>query len=274
MRSLSFYYDIIKKVVNDGTYRKSRYGETKEIINYSISHINPIDCLLDFEINSFNLKTEMLDVVSGITGIDCDRSFNINIHSIHRGYYSKTAKGIEYVIQTLYNDINSRLAIIPMIDNLDLADPDIKEPCFISLHFLVSEEKLMLNVNMRSCDLWKCFPQDLFNVSMMMQVIANELNLKLGWININIGSLHLYHNDIKKIYQINQAHFIQKYPLIHNLKLVDFYEIIQDIGCYSRNHVGNINANEISQFLGNQILGYKVFTNYNGKISQYLKEYF
>jgi len=97
---------------------------------------------------------------------------------------------------------NSRQIVVSMWRDQDLAvglkkaSKDI--PCTLTLQFLVRDGALNLIVNMRSNDLWLGLPYDVFCFCGIQRLLADALNLKLGFYQHMAGSLHIYDRNREK----------------------------------------------------------------------------
>jgi thymidylate synthase len=98
----------------------------------------------------------------------------------------------ESVAALLKRKPNSRQAVIQLFDNSDLAGTYKDIPCTCTLQFMVREEKLHLTVSMRSNDVFKGLPHDVFSFTMLQEIMAVMLNRQLGHYTHFAASLHLY----------------------------------------------------------------------------------
>lgn len=90
----------------------------------------------------------------------------------------------------------SRQAVIQIYDKSDLAEESLDVPCTCTLHFLIRDEHLILIAHMRSNDIFLGLPHDIFCFTMLQEILATSLGLKLGYYKHMVGSLHLY--DVNK----------------------------------------------------------------------------
>jgi thymidylate synthase len=73
------------------------------------------------------------------------------------------------------------------------APPDSLDiPCTLSFQYLLREGKLNCVATMRSSDAWLGLPYDVFAFAMLANGLAGELGVEPGWLQVNIGSSHLY----------------------------------------------------------------------------------
>lgn len=104
-------------------------------------------------------------------------------------------------VDTLKRDPNSRQAVIyifgfkerryaPLLQSKDV-------PCTIALQFLLRGGKLDCIATMRSSDVWLGLPYDMFNFSMLQNILAGQVNAEVGQLSMNLGSSHLYGTNFK-----------------------------------------------------------------------------
>jgi thymidylate synthase len=95
-------------------------------------------------------------------------------------------------------DPSSRRACIVLYDPArDLGEKkDI--PCTVAMHFVARDAKLSATTFMRSQDLWLGFPYDVFNFTLLQEVVAESLGLRMGTYTHITSSLHLYERDLEK----------------------------------------------------------------------------
>ena len=105
------------------------------------------------------------------------------------------------VLDLLKNSSSSRRAVLQLFDASDLTGPrrynDV--PCTSTLQFFVRDGRLHLIVTMRSNDAYVGLPLDVFAFTMLQELMAGELGVDIGRYVHNVGSLHIYDYDDKKI---------------------------------------------------------------------------
>ena len=113
----------------------------------------------------------------------------------------KPWKGVlqfENVIKLLKKRPTSRQAVIQLFDAADLAKPHKDVPCTCTLQLFIRRGKLDLIVYMRSNDVIKGLPHDMFCFTMLQEIAARTLSVELGIYKHCVGSLHLYDADASK----------------------------------------------------------------------------
>jgi thymidylate synthase len=65
-------------------------------------------------------------------------------------------------------------------------------PCSIGYHFLIRGNKLIMLYSMRSLEVDKCLGNDMYTASKMLEYIADQVGVEPGYIQFNVGSLHIF----------------------------------------------------------------------------------
>lgn len=98
------------------------------------------------------------------------------------------------IINKLKKNKNTRHAVISIYDGKEIHSYTNDTPCTLSIHFQVVDNMLCMTVNMRSNDLWFGFCNDQYCFSKLQEMIANELNIEVGWYYHFASNMHLYSN--------------------------------------------------------------------------------
>lgn len=120
------------------------------------------------------------------------------------------------VIDLLRTEPGSRNAIIQIYSNVDgakkVADGKKSKdiPCTCTLHFVIRKEKLQLHVHMRSNDAFLGLPHDVFSFSMLQEIAARELGVKLGTYHHSVASLHLYDDTDERKSRTNAQGYLDE----------------------------------------------------------------
>lgn len=100
--------------------------------------------------------------------------------------------GLETCWQRIKDDEGTRRAIVRVEEH----SPYIgTPPCLVSAQFMVRGEALHMFVTMRSNDIWRGFPLDVYQFTMWQLIMASKLNLEVGSYTHMANSLHLYKRD-------------------------------------------------------------------------------
>lgn len=100
---------------------------------------------------------------------------------------------------------DSRRAVISIYDKNDVFREDNRDiPCTCSLQFFIRDNTLHLTTIMRSNDAATGLVHDLFSFTLIQEIMWAKLardnaSLKLGTYTHIVGSLHIYHKDMKTV---------------------------------------------------------------------------
>jgi thymidylate synthase len=125
--------------------------------------------------------------------------------TVHGGYGPRLfgahsgVNQLENIIELLKSKQNSRRAVIQLFESTDLCEEHTDIPCTTSLQFIIRDGFLSMFVNMRSNDAFKGLPHDIFAFTMIQEIVAKSLNVKLGGYHHYASSLHLYEDDLGKV---------------------------------------------------------------------------
>jgi thymidylate synthase len=123
--------------------------------------------------------------------------------SIHGAYGPRLYgfRGINQLANIIENlrRPDSRQAVIQLFSAEDVDKKYKDTPCTCTLQFFNRGGKLDLMVHMRSNDAFAGLPHDIFAFTMLQEIVARSVGLKLGEYIHSVGSLHLYECDRKKV---------------------------------------------------------------------------
>jgi len=102
----------------------------------------------------------------------------------------------DYVLHTLRRDPASRQAVATIWTPNPAPSKDI--PCTVAFQFLIRDGRLNLIATMRSSDVWLGVPYDIYAFTQLAGCLAGELGVDTGFFQLNIGSSHLYDDDVAK----------------------------------------------------------------------------
>ena len=97
------------------------------------------------------------------------------------------------ILETLRADPDSRQAVL-LIYRVPTG-PTKDVPCTLTLQFFVRDGRLDMVTCMRSSDIWLGLPYDVFNFTMLGNMLSAQLDLQLGSFTIHLGSSHLYETN-------------------------------------------------------------------------------
>ena len=109
-----------------------------------------------------------------------------------RLFRPKTSNQFTTIRDILRHNPDSRRAVVQLFDAQDLLHPHNDVPCTCTLQFLLRGGYLHLYTTMRSNDVYLGLPHDIFCFTMIQEILARTLSVRLGTYRHFVGSLHLY----------------------------------------------------------------------------------
>lgn len=150
------------------------------------------------DLNYRFMVAEMLWIMFGRSDVGVLTQYNRNMVrfsddgiKLYGAYGPRIRDQYSRVVNALIKDKETRQAVITIF-NPDMSTTTKDTPCTISMQFLLRKGLLNCIVTMRSSDIWLGFPYDFFTFSMVTQKIARQLNVGIGYLQMQLGSIHLY----------------------------------------------------------------------------------
>ena len=124
---------------------------------------------------------------------DVDGKVNSNY-----GWQWKRNDQIDYVIDLLRNQPDTRQAAITILDMKEHDSFTFDTPCTYAIQFTIVNNKLNMSVAMRSNDLWFGFCNDQYQFSRLQHYIWGKLDagIEIGTYSHFAHNLHLYNDKI------------------------------------------------------------------------------
>lgn len=216
---------ILSDLLEYGAEVGSRNGRVKELLNPQIVITDPTRrevLSLNRKANVFAQIAETMWVISGRNDIEWLGAYLPRAKDysddgeVWRGGYgprirnwkaspeaSTTVDQLAYVVETLWKDPLSRQAVIAIYHPGEDTQPGLDRPCNTFLQFQSREGRLDLTVTVRSNDvMWGWSGINAFEWSTLQEIVASLLNISVGHLVFNIGSLHLYDQHWAKAHSI------------------------------------------------------------------------
>lgn len=243
-----FYNESIPFFLSKNTFKSSPRGiPCHEVIGTVVKYTDPQDCIYENEHRPYNyqyLAGELnwyLDGDPSVAGILPYSKFWGNItnpdnKTINSNYgwllFKKEnmhgGTQWQWAYNALVNDLATRQAI------MYLGGPDYQFEenrdfvCTSSIQFFVRANKLHMKVDQRSCDIFFGLPYDLPFFSLLQQnmlILLNHqfpgMNIELGELVHQIGSLHMYERNEDKMEEAQKSGFYSPRLLELKQPLVD-----------------------------------------------------
>tara|TARA_R110002020_G_scaffold53123_6_gene148980 strand:+ start:5269 stop:5910 length:642 start_codon:yes stop_codon:yes gene_type:complete len=100
------------------------------------------------------------------------------------------------VVDMLDKNPKTRQAAISIYDAKEICHYKNDTPCTYAVQFTIINKTLCMSVYMRSNDLWYGFCNDQYQFSNLQQLVANMLDIEIGWYYHHAHNMHLYNNKI------------------------------------------------------------------------------
>jgi thymidylate synthase len=201
--AFEYYYDLINK-------HGQVHSNTKALRNIGFYIDNPLERSIDTKFRKWKssyAKIEWEWYLSQNRSVsELKKSAKIwdtmhngdNIVNSNYGYQWNRNNQLDYIIQELIRDKNSRRAVLSIYDGKEHQDYKFDTPCTLSILFDISDDKLNMTVMMRSNDLWFGFCNDQYCFSKLQELVAIKLGIKVGWYYHFAANFHLYEQHLKK----------------------------------------------------------------------------
>ena len=126
-----------------------------------------------------------------------------NVNSNY-GYQWQRNHQIDYVCAKLRQNKTTRHAAISIYDAKEWISYQKDTPCTYAVQFHITpvtstlglKDKLNMSVFMRSNDIWYGFCNDQYQFSSLQKMIADRLDLEIGWYYHHAHNMHLYNDKL------------------------------------------------------------------------------
>jgi hypothetical protein len=194
-----------------------RAMETLEISPFLCSLTNPRSRLAYNEKRSFNLMHAINEslllfadepaTLDDYPFVDM-KPFSDDGNYLLGSYGYRVSPLLGRLLDMLRSDPDTRQAVMPIFQYGDLIGQngavETKDvPCTETIQFLIRDGKLDCFVNMRSNDFFWGFPYDVFQFTVMQEVMAMSLDIEIGTYYHYTASLHVYDRHYDWLKRIN-----------------------------------------------------------------------
>lgn len=207
---------ICEIVIADGYETAPRNQRVKEIIGFNVWIDDPRGRIITSPARKTSyryLLAEFIWYLSGQSHVDTikqyapfwatiaaeDGSVNSNYGYRLLGYSPEVPYNQwEKVKELLKSDTDTRQAVMHINASYDYLKPTKDRPCTLTLQWFIRDNKLILKVNMRSNDVVSGFTNDVFQFTMLQELMLCQLrnegfvDLELGAYLHDAGSMHIY----------------------------------------------------------------------------------
>lgn len=266
------YYEVALKALREkGSATTVRENKTIEIINPTFVVNNPtlrVNTERNRKWPRKGFTAEFLWYASGNRNVKTIEKYlpawrkfadeNGNVNSNY-GYYWHP--NIANIVRILKDDPSARHACFSIYDSKYSTYTTKDVPCTFSGQFLIRDDKLNLIVFNRSRDCIKGeLGGDFYCFSILLELVANELQIPVGKYISMIGSLHIYEPDFEKMF--TQCSF----ETVHYPKqiILNYFDFFKNLSYYSKTQPDNSDflstwsAQRIAQYIGQKTSQYAI----------------
>jgi len=206
------------EIILRGSQIKGKRGKIFEVINFSATLTNPrvrTSMSLDrklvkskfAEFAWYLSKNASKDYITPyITAYNEEEEENSKILGAYGpkifGNIDAQKSQFERIIDQISERTETKQAYLSISENTDYKlrlEKFKSPPCTIGLHFIVREERLCLTAYMRSNDAYFGLPHDLFCFTMLQELVALRIGLKLGTYTHTVTSMHIYDHQVMRV---------------------------------------------------------------------------
>lgn len=206
-------HEVFQNLLQNGARVKASKGWNSELMGVSLEIKNPRARLSRTETKGtvFSCLGEVLWYLAGTDKLDFIKyyisgydKFSDDGQHVYGAYGPRIFKmrgkvnQIENVIKLLKRKRSSRQAVIQIFNAEDIVRPHNDIPCTCTIQFFVRRDGLHMVTHMRSNDAFLGLPHDIFAFTLLQEIVARSLRIRLGSYRHLVGSLHLYDVDRKK----------------------------------------------------------------------------
>jgi len=190
----------------------------KEIINYNLVISDPVQRLLTISKRGFNLPGAIARFVWMMAAnnrlADIEFYWDLKVSKFTDDGYTVPGSSygarmfnaspgldqIEAVIKRLKEDHSTRRAAVSIYHPIDAIRESRDIPCTFGIFYHIRENKLVSTVVMRSNNAFILLPYNIFEFSLLAEIIAKEVGVEMGPMYYNALSMHIYeeHYDVSK----------------------------------------------------------------------------
>jgi thymidylate synthase len=215
------YLDLAQQVYNNPDFESSPRGmAVREKLACKFTITNPLDRLPYVPVRKFSAtyviaellwylsaedRTEWISNYSSFwnsisdDGTTANSAYGARIFKPHPRIAGGTFSQWDYVKEELRKDADSRRAVVHIRSPWDSVKAKLDVPCTLSLQFFIRDGSLHLVAHMRSSDLILGIAYDVPAFTLMQELMARELGVKMGTYTHVSNSLHIYERHFEMV---------------------------------------------------------------------------
>lgn len=132
---------------------------------------------------------------------------------------------ITNVVKILKTDSTSRRAMVTVFEPEDTARVSKDIPCTFGISFLVRDNQLHATTIMRSNNAWTLLPYNIFEFTLLAEIVACRVGVELGSYTHHCISLHLYESNFDAASEWLARDHVAATPMAHIDHLMTFQEM-------------------------------------------------
>lgn len=296
------YKSTLKDILNFGSEIKAEQSlsvgsnkKFKEILNYNLVIKNPTQRLLTNSSRGFNLPGAIARFVWMMAAnnrlADIEFYWGLKVSKFTDDGYTVPGSSygarmfnaspgldqIEAVIKRLKEDPSTRRAAVSIYHPIDAIRPSKDIPCTFGIFYHIRDNKLISTVVMRSNNAFILLPYNIFEFSLLAEIIAKEVGVEMGSMYYNALSMHIYEDNYefsKKIVdgadELSDVHFP---PMPFTPKPMDEVKKLIRLEAQIRHVSAGLNNSNINEWLKEKIILGKGEEN-EIELNEYWKQFY
>ena len=188
------------------------FDNTKALFNIGFTMENPMENHITNKERNWKLEyakaewewylsgdpsiNKLEEIYGKIPQIWCHMADSDGLVRSNYGWQWKRNDQIDYVVAKLKDCKDTRHAAISIYDAKEWETYRKDTPCTYAVQFTILNNRLNMAVLMRSNDIWYGFCNDQYQFSMLQQMIAERLKIKIGNYYHYAHNLHLYNDKL------------------------------------------------------------------------------
>lgn len=236
------YKDIVSNIIDNGHYSNNRtdtatYKLPHQVMTFDLEKEFPI---LTTKRVAFKTCVKELLWIFKDQSNDVDELNKQNVHiwddwklkdntiGTSYGYIVKKYNQIDNLLNSLKNDTQNRRMIINLWQN-ECLDTGALYPCCFLTMWDVTDGKLNCMLIQRSGDMGLGVPFNTTQYAVLVHLIAQVSNLRVGLFTHVINNAHVYENHLEQLkLQLERDEIKEKPKLVLNKDIKDFYDFTID----------------------------------------------
>ena len=234
---------VYEDILHMGSLTEPRGMKVLELEDYQFT-LQPYDRFTSFEARKMSMDYIRAELIWYIRGNPFDdmitdhaqiwtdiRQPAGNFFSNYGQYIFGEQNGAQFVVDELIKDIDSRRAVIPLLNKHHMFHDNKDVVCTYSMSFRIRDSKLNMSVNMRSNDAVWGMTNDVACFSLIHEMILQNLrghmpSVEMGTYTHKVDSLHVYERHFDMLHKL-VLDGVKGYQPVYVPRIVDYREVRQ-----------------------------------------------